>query len=119
MEFIAALREAMPREDVFIWEGAGDNPYVDILSYADVLIAPGDSHNMTSEALAAGVGVYVWRPRGLSGKLDWFVSELVKRGMAREFANDASPFGATAYDATPEIVDNIRQRIGVDGSTPI
>ena len=58
-----------PDPNIHIWDGNGDNPYIDILANADALIVAADSHNMMSEATAAGKGVYAWRPPGLAKNL--------------------------------------------------
>ena len=91
-DFVNALREHLQGEKYSIWNGEGHNPYIDILAGADALIVGADSHNMMSEALASGAGVYAWRPAGLSKKLDWFVAELERKGAVRPFAGTAPAF---------------------------
>ena len=107
-DFLGRLSGALTGAHVVVWEGEGDNPYTDILANAAALIVTADSHNMMSEALATGTGVYVWRPRGLAGKLDWFVGELEQAGAVRPLAGAAEPFRITPINATDEIVMAIR-----------
>jgi len=109
--FLARLRDALGGEGAFVWEGQGPNPYVDILARARSLIVTGDSHNMMSEALATGTGVYVWRPPGLPRKLEWFIAALEAKGLARAFEANAAPFQTPCVDATPEIVSEIQKRL--------
>ena len=104
------MREMLGGDDALIWDGEGANPYMDILARAQSLIVTGDSHNMMSEALATGTGVYVWRPPGLPRKLEWFVTSLEVKGFARAFTGDATPFNTQAIDATVEIVAEIQKR---------
>lgn len=110
-EFLRAVRVTLVHDHPFIWDGGGDNPYVDILANASSLIVAADSHNMMSEAQASAAGVYVWRPHGLARKLAWFADQLEAKGAARPFADEAIPFDRTVIDATPEIVDEIIRRL--------
>ena len=73
---LGAVRDALAGSDAFVWDGDGNNPYMDILANADALVVTADSHNMMSEALATGAGVYAYRPPKLAPKLAWFLSEL-------------------------------------------
>ena len=112
-EFLGVLRGLIQAENVFIWDGKGDNPYVEILAHSNALIVAGDSHNMMSEAVATGVGVYAWRPPGLTGKLTRFLDRLVERGLVRDFSARARPFPTEPVDATPDIVEEIRARLKI------
>ena len=109
--FLACLRQQLPLEKFRIWNRAGDNPYVDILAHASALIVAADSHNMMSEALAAGCGVYAYRPTGLSGKMERFVSALKEKHGVREFNDAAEAFDMAPVDATPAIVAAIRAKL--------
>lgn len=109
--FMEALRERLRRPHIYVWDGKSENPYVDILAQSDALIVGADSHNMISEAVAAGVGVYAYRPPGLAKKLAWFVDQLEAQGAARPFEGPAPPFAHAPMDATPEIVAEIRKRL--------
>ena len=109
-DFLERIRTALADEVSFVWDQQGHNPYVDILAHADALVVAGDSHNMTSEALASGVGVYVWKPKGLSGKLHWFIEQMQLKHTLRVFADKADPFETTQIDATADIVAEINRR---------
>jgi len=109
--FVDTFRRNLSDNDAYIWGGAGDNPYTDILRSAETLIVAADSHNMMSEAAATRAGVYAWRPAGLAKKLDWFVSELERAGRVRRFSAKASPFSAAPIDATAEIAAEITKRL--------
>lgn len=108
---IGAVRDALSGCDAFVWNGEGGNPYKDILANSDALIVTGDSHNMVSEALAAGCGVYAYRPPKLAAKLAWFLGELQSRGVVRSFAGSASAFKNAPIDATQAIVDEVQRRL--------
>ena len=110
-EFIATLKRHLVHAHVFVWDRTGDNPYRDILARAGALIVPGDSHNMTSEALASSAPVYIWRPEGISPKIDWFVAQVIAEGHAQLFEDEAAYYGRRPLDATPEIVAKIRDML--------
>lgn len=112
-EFINVVQERLKGKKYCLWDREGDNPYIDILAQADVLIVGADSHNMMSEALATGAGVYAWRPQGLAKKLDWFVGELELKGAVRKFDGDAPVFSHEPIDATVEIAAEIKRRLGL------
>jgi len=109
--FTTVLRERLRGPKYALWDGSGDNPYVDILARAAALVVGADSHNMMSEAVATGAGVYAWRPRGLAKKLDWFVGELERMGAVRPFEGAAPAFSHPPIDATPRIAAEIRRRL--------
>jgi uncharacterized protein len=108
---LRAVNEAVAGPDVFVWDGTGDNPYIDILANASALIVTADSHNMMSEAVATGATVYAWRPPGLAKKLGWFIDQLEGLGAVRPLAGEVETFAAAPIDATAEIVAEIRRRL--------
>jgi uncharacterized protein len=108
---LRAVNEAVAGPDVFVWDGSGDNPYIDILANASALIVTADSHNMMSEAVASGAAVYAWRPPGLAKKLGWFIDQLEGLGAVRPLAGEVEAFTAAPIDATAEIVAEIRRRL--------
>jgi hypothetical protein len=80
-----ALERAAPPERLWIWSGAGENPYPGILGLADTVIVTADSVNMTSEAAASGLPVHVFAVEGLAPKLRTFHGAMVARGHTRPF----------------------------------
>lgn len=110
-----AVRDAVAGYQSFVWDGAGKNPYGDILANADALIVTADSHNMMSEAMATGTGVYAYRPPQLASKLAWFLDELEKKGVVRPFERRADIFESSQTDATQAIVDEVRRRLALTG----
>lgn len=108
---------AFPENPAFdIWDTKGYNPYTGILARAGVLVAPGDSHNMVSEALCTGAGVYVWKPPGVSRKLARFTDRLESGGAIRYFTGPAPVFSSPPLDETPRIIDEIVRRLGLRAS---
>lgn len=58
-ELISMLREGLKDVPCQIWDGKGDNPYLDYLALADALVVTGDSVSMMSEACLMGHPVYI------------------------------------------------------------
>ena len=109
--FLQSLRNNLTHSNLMIWNGRGENPYVDILAGANALVVAADSHNMMSEAMATGTGVYAYRPPGLASKMEWFVSELEKREAVRPLSGNIEPFQFASLDATSDIVAEIKKRL--------
>ena len=86
-ELITAIRAAVKISDApqnaFVWDGAGANPYAQILAHADVIVVTGDSVNMVGEAASTGVPVHVYEPTGGSDKMSGFIDGLVVAGAVR------------------------------------
>ena len=110
---LAEVRDTLRDQNAFVWDGLGNNPYIDILANADALIVTADSHNMMSETLAAGVGVYAYHPPRLAKKLAGFVAELEDAGAVRRFDGQAEQFANTPRNATDEIVTEIKRRLAL------
>lgn len=107
-----ALLENLSENSAWIWDGEGENPYLQILSHSDILLVTGDSHNMVSESLATGAPVYVYRPPRLQSKLHSFLNEMEKLRAIRNArpGHPLEPFSGVKMDATAEIVAAIRTR---------
>ncbi len=103
---------------VFIWDLAGDNPYLAILAIADRLIVSSDSVSMLSEALAAGPPVEVF-DLGVR-RHEAFLNALVARNLVRRFSGEIEPpLAAGPTNATPDAAAAVQallqDRIGVSG----
>lgn len=108
-EFIEAIRKTLAPRPVFMAEDAPDNPYFDILANADALFVTGDSHNLVSEALAAGCPVHVFRPPGNPAKFAFTLAKLEERGWIEPDAAALIPGACLPHDATDEIVEALRR----------
>jgi mitochondrial fission protein ELM1 len=108
-----ALTEALAavHRHIWVWDGTGDNPYPGMLGACDAFLVTGDSHNMVSEALAAGRHTMVFRPAGLPKKFTRFLDSMEREGTIT--APGPADFTQTQppIDATPVIADAIRARL--------
>ncbi len=108
---LQSIGDAVADKDAFVWNRQGDNPYVDILANADALVVTADSHNMMSEALATGVGVYAFAPPQLAPKLTWFLESLEKSGDVQRLENHANLEARPPINATNDIVNEVKRRL--------
>ena len=110
--FMQALTEALDGAASYIWDRVSENPYRELMATANVIIAPGDSHNMVSEALATEAQVFIFAPRGANTKLDAFRNEVLAQGLAKMFDELPAPAQLTCrqpYDATLIIAHALMQ----------
>jgi mitochondrial fission protein ELM1 len=110
--FLKDLTNALGHSASYVWDRNSDNPYRDLMASADVIIAPGDSHNMVSEALATTASVFVFAPQGSNRKLDHFKTELMAQGLAQPFQGLPEPaqiIRRAPYDATSLIAQALMQ----------
>lgn len=101
-----ALRRALsglagPR--AFLWDGAGNNPYVSLLALADAVVTTADSVNMIGEAAATGVPILVFEPSGGHPKLSRFLDGLRRHGAVRPFAGRLEGERYAPLDSTPVV----------------
>ena len=107
---LAAVREGLGDAPGFIWDGAGANPYAQILAHADAILVTGDSVNMVGEATATGAPAYWFEPSGGARKTGRFLSELAARGAVRRFAGRLEPFSYAPIDSSQTIAAEIARR---------
>ncbi len=78
------LRDGLAGLPAYIWDGQGDNPYLNMLAQADAIIVTGDSISMVSEACSTGKPVYIHEvDRG--SRFTPFFDYLYQNNMARVF----------------------------------
>ena len=110
-----ALRDALERiareHRGFLWDGSGDNPYVDLLALADAVVVTADSYNMLGEAAATGVPLLVFEPSGGHRKLSLYLDKLTAYGATRPFTGQIEGERYPPLDSTPFIADQIRDAL--------
>lgn len=77
---INALRNALAPQNVFIWDGNGDNPYLGFLALADFILVTSDSVSMISESLYTDKPLALLRTPGVSRKFARFYEALIANG---------------------------------------
>jgi mitochondrial fission protein ELM1 len=94
----------------FVFGGGGDNPYAEMLAYADHVIVTGDSVNMVGEAVATGVPVQVYEPSGGHRKIAAYLDRLIELGAVRRWIGELQSWRYDRIDATPIIAREIAKR---------
>lgn len=87
------LRRQVTGENVFFWDGDGNNPYRGILAWADALIVTEDSVSMASEAISTGKPVYILKMTGGSARFARFHNHLIQNNYAQWFKGVLDPWG--------------------------
>jgi mitochondrial fission protein ELM1 len=107
---IEAIRVAVAGHNAFVWDGSGDNPYVQILANAEAIVVTGDSVNMVGEACATGAPVHVYEPSGGAPKITRFIDGLVAAGAVRRWSGQLQDWSYARIDATREIAVEAARR---------
>jgi mitochondrial fission protein ELM1 len=109
-ELVDAIRRGLGTAPAFIWDGAGANPYAQILAHAQTILVTGDSVNMVGEATATGAPVYVFEPSGGGGKIARYLYALERAGAVRRFAGRFEPFVYEPIDSSLAVAREIARR---------
>jgi hypothetical protein len=114
-ENLRLLRGALKGENVFFWDGAGDNPYFAMLGFADHIIVTEDSVSMASEAVSTGKPVYIAPLEGGSKKFALFHQGFVKNGYTRPFTGALETWSYVPPNDTSKAAGEIRRRMKLKG----
>lgn len=102
----------------WLWDEAGDNPYLGILATAERLIVTGESISMISEALATGRPVHVLPLAGQGKRHDAFLTRIIAQGLVSLIEGDELDWsfrGQPPIIATAEPARRIRKMLGLSG----
>ncbi len=80
----ATIRRSIEQSG-WMWNGAGDNPYLGMLAWADHILVTADSVSMASEAMATGKPIAIYDLPGGSERFARFHQALIAAGRARWF----------------------------------
>ena len=96
----------------YLWNGEGENPYIQLLANANAIVVTADSVNMVGEAAATGHAVHVFHPlrKGNTHKFDAFLQGLDAAGAVRPFTGRMEYPTYEAIDSTPAIAAEIAVR---------
>jgi mitochondrial fission protein ELM1 len=114
---VLAVFKAAARDDpgAWVWDRAGDNPYVGVLALADRLVITGDSVSMISEALATPRPVEVF-PGAMRKRHMAFVEALIAAGQVRWFDGEvAPPLPRRVMDATADAAAAVKALLAARG----
>lgn len=113
-EALAAIRAALARPlaegRAFVWDGAGENPYPQILAHASAILVTGDSANMVGEATATGAPVHVYEPSGGHPKVTRYLDRLTEVGAVRRWSGRLESWTYAPIDSAPLTARAIAER---------
>lgn len=111
-ELLSVLRGVCadaPRR-TFLWDGAGANPYIQMLAHATTIVVTADSTNMVGEAIATSAPVMVYEPSGGHYRVSSFINALVKTGRVRKWLGRLEKWPCSPIDFTDQIAAEIARR---------
>jgi mitochondrial fission protein ELM1 len=86
------LRNILRGDNIFFWDGTGENPYRGILAWGDAVLVTEDSVSMACEAVSTGKPVYIIPMEGGSARFKRFHDYLYQSGYARPFEGRIEAF---------------------------
>jgi mitochondrial fission protein ELM1 len=104
-----ALRRVLAAPRGFVWDGAGENPYLSMLAHADSIIVTGDSVNMAGEAVATAAPVHVVPPPRRARRIDAYLAALRDAGAIRMWRGALEDWERDPVNATPDIASAVAQ----------
>jgi hypothetical protein len=108
------IREALAGSQSYVFDGAGDNPYLGMLALADAILVTSDSTNMAVEAATTGKPVHVFHLPGGGAKFDRLHASLTNRGIARPFKGAIEVWRYEPLNETARVARLIRRKIGLE-----
>jgi hypothetical protein len=104
------LQKRLAGQNVFVWDGKGDNPYFAMLGTADAIIVTADSVSMISEAASTGKPVHIIELEGGSAKFARFHQAMRNAGITRPFNGTLENWDYAPLDDTARAAAEIRRR---------
>mgnify|MGYP003133518551 CR=1 FL=1 len=109
--FRKKLQSALQGENIYFWDGQGENPYFGFLAHADFILATNDSASMLSEAATTGKPVYSIPLEGGSGKFEALYGILKNRGALRKFEGKLEPWEYEKLNDAQKVAEAIKMRM--------
>lgn len=117
----ARLAELARARGCFLWDGAGENPYVALLALADAVVVTADSANMVGEAAATGRPILLFRLSRTYRKHERFFRGLESHGALHSFEGRLEGCPYEPLDSTTAIAQAVaaglarhRRELGLD-----
>lgn len=105
------LREKLKGKDIYFWNEQGENPYLGILAWADILIVSEDSVSMISEAASTGKPVYKISLTGGGRRITKFHEHLKSKGILRNFQGDLEKWSYTPLQDSQKVARKIKEKL--------
>ena len=105
------LKDVLQGENIYYWDGSGDNPYFGFLAWADFILVTADSVSMISEAASTGKPVYMIPLEGGAKRLESFHNHLLQKGVIRRFSGTLSVYDYDPLNDAGLIAAEIRKQL--------
>jgi len=108
------LHAAFPhKNNVWFYDGVGENPYFAFLAAADYILVTADSVNMISEALSTHVPVALLRMPGEGKKFTRFYETLFERGLTHWYDGDWKITQRPQLQETARVAALLREKLNL------
>jgi len=84
------LKRTLTGEDIYFYDGSGNNPYLGMLAWADKILVTNDSVSMLSDAGTTGKPVYTIDLEGSSKRFDRLYNHLSDLNIIRQLPTDGN-----------------------------
>ena len=111
-ENAAIINESLRHENIYVWDGQGENPYFAFLGTADFMIVTADSVSMISEAATTGKPVYMLPLDGGTPRFNKFHNHLLENGIIRTFDGSLKEYSYAPIRDAKLVAWEIKSRIG-------
>jgi hypothetical protein len=107
----ALLKKTLVHENIYFWDGEGDNPYLAFLARADFILVSADSTSMISEAASTGKPVYMIRLEGGTKRITAMHDRLRSKGIIRDFRGELETYEYEPLHDAQNIATEIKRRM--------
>lgn len=108
-ENLEFLHQHLRKENIFLWDNTGENPYHAMLAYADHIIVTEDSVSMISDAGTTGKPVSVVPLEGTSKRFTLFHNHMRDLGVTRPFEGNVHDWHYEPLNDAQIIADQVKQ----------
>jgi uncharacterized protein len=107
------LKSKLNHQNIFFWDGLGENPYFGFLAWADAILVTSDSTSMISESATTGKPVYILPLEGGSKRHDKMLETFHINGITRSFTGVVETWHYQPLKDAEMIADEIRRKTGL------
>ncbi len=112
---LSAFANAIVGVPHILWSGTGENPYLAMLAWADIIVVTNDSVNMVTEAAGTGKPVYVKFLPGQSKRNSRFHEQMRVAGATRPFdGRSVETWSYPPINDTEIVARAIRRTLGLE-----
>ncbi|MCB1783283.1 MAG: mitochondrial fission ELM1 family protein [Alphaproteobacteria bacterium] len=107
------LQTALDKPGNFFWDGQGENPYLAMLGWADVILVTADSVSMLSESCTTGKPVYMIELEGGSPRISKLHENLMARGALRPWKGSIESWTYEPLNDAQMVANAIKTRFSL------